>query len=815
MHPFFLSFYKQLVLSFVFLLALQQVAAQQTVPESVRGNWLKTDGSNEWVLGLYAGHAVYKNQFWEATDIREKSANQFSVQLRNASQQVTVHVKTEDNTVWIKEGAGKTIALRKTRTVNTRYKHRDKSFRMPLLRRGTVHLKGVFLGFRSYTNFRGEKKESHHEPFVMIAVPDEYNGTRRYYSAGMDTHGRFDVAFPVTHAVWVTIQSGDNRRQVFVEPDDDLLVAIDNSLDISAKNKNLEQVPQQFSTMGSNAAFNNDYHLYRAMVDKQPWEDYLSTYELSKWQLFGTYYEMRTTALKKLNEFCQTHHSCPKFKVFEEASLNYGIASKVTRDLNGTFRKERLQRDDLKEVMQEFSLIHPLARILPAYADYANALLSVIRYNWYNGSGLEEIQPTARAVADVEKGRLVLAEKEKSLFLSIYKDRNWRVIDSLHRADAVYTQQVSERFNQIINSYHALCDDQRQYEIAKREIPASEARFQASLRHLIANSIEEQSPRSRIDSARLAMFQQYHAEADKLDLELLVEANNRFGQRLAQLEPAAGTRRAFGEKSRERIPPYFTYTDKDETFEELIKSFGKTVFIQSYSHYYQSEHVHARLILNQRLLEHFKGQNFVLLNMVRNTSKSERDQWFTAYALAFDSYGQLQNSYAFDAEQVKLYFDQYYSQNDVPNIIVFDKNGQLHRSQAESNETNIIREIEKVMRGEGNFVHRPVEGFLYGEWYLAPHPATKTSLILSRQPVAGTATNKIRFLENGKIETTIQSDEVLQKLNAFTRWRYIQSKRRVLVYNPETALNGKRSDASKAYKISPLDRESILLQEEK
>jgi len=62
---------KVLFLLFVILLNSLNLFSQEAtvskmqVPQSLQGNWLKTDGSNEWVYGIYDSLVICDNEFWK------------------------------------------------------------------------------------------------------------------------------------------------------------------------------------------------------------------------------------------------------------------------------------------------------------------------------------------------------------------------------------------------------------------------------------------------------------------------------------------------------------------------------------------------------------------------------------------------------------------------------------------------------------------------------------------------------------------------------------------------------------------------------
>src|SRR5690606_16862474 len=48
----------------IFDIDLTDKEKSQFIPKEIQGNWLRTDGSNEWVYGIYDDKVIYQNKIW-------------------------------------------------------------------------------------------------------------------------------------------------------------------------------------------------------------------------------------------------------------------------------------------------------------------------------------------------------------------------------------------------------------------------------------------------------------------------------------------------------------------------------------------------------------------------------------------------------------------------------------------------------------------------------------------------------------------------------------------------------------------------------
>jgi hypothetical protein len=70
------------------------------IPKEIQGNWLKTDGSNEWLYGIYDDKVIYQNKIWNNVLLNNKGKN-FELTLKDGSQQEKIYLKLKKENILI------------------------------------------------------------------------------------------------------------------------------------------------------------------------------------------------------------------------------------------------------------------------------------------------------------------------------------------------------------------------------------------------------------------------------------------------------------------------------------------------------------------------------------------------------------------------------------------------------------------------------------------------------------------------------------------------------------------------------------------
>ncbi|WP_316824158.1 hypothetical protein [Pedobacter miscanthi] len=64
------------------------------LPVEMQGNWLKTDGSNEWLIGIYNSKIAYKGKVWDYSNIKKENDG-FAISIINGGKTETIFAKMD------------------------------------------------------------------------------------------------------------------------------------------------------------------------------------------------------------------------------------------------------------------------------------------------------------------------------------------------------------------------------------------------------------------------------------------------------------------------------------------------------------------------------------------------------------------------------------------------------------------------------------------------------------------------------------------------------------------------------------------------
>jgi len=73
-----------------------------SLPLQLEGNWLKTDGSNDWIIGFYNNKVAYKNRIWNyGTITKERNFYKIALSDKNVSEELFVKEEKSSGKYWI------------------------------------------------------------------------------------------------------------------------------------------------------------------------------------------------------------------------------------------------------------------------------------------------------------------------------------------------------------------------------------------------------------------------------------------------------------------------------------------------------------------------------------------------------------------------------------------------------------------------------------------------------------------------------------------------------------------------------------------
>ena len=233
--------------------SLIATAQQPLTPNGPSGNWLKTDGSNRFVLGLFDGIACYKGDTWTISAIGREQ-DHWHYTLRNDSASAGLDISLKDPHTLVLTDHGQQQVLKDTKTYNYLYKPVQRSFTTPFFRPGITTLKG-YLRLPPAAAKRALK-----DTYIEVSYENPLTGEKEYFLADLDSLGQFTIRFPVYKPQLCTLSYGEARlADFFVQPGDRLLIAVNKDILLSGSNPDYSQLMQRVCIMGDDEDFNNQY----------------------------------------------------------------------------------------------------------------------------------------------------------------------------------------------------------------------------------------------------------------------------------------------------------------------------------------------------------------------------------------------------------------------------------------------------------------------------------------------------------------------------------------------------------------------------
>ncbi|MFC5684024.1 TlpA family protein disulfide reductase [Flavobacterium sp. MAHUQ-51] len=199
---------------------------QETVsilPKELQGNWLQTDGSNQWDYSFYAHQAVVDQGVWNYIKV-EKKKNNYTIVLENKGKLKTIYAQIDKKGNLSLGEDKQNLKMYSTNKVdNPNYKPvHDEVFTDAIFKTDSATYSGVIKGFSP----RAGKKTG------MIHVQNVFASNQDSYLVEIAADGSFSVKFPINHPQTIYVDLLGNRLSVFVEPGKETFQLIDRDVSL-------------------------------------------------------------------------------------------------------------------------------------------------------------------------------------------------------------------------------------------------------------------------------------------------------------------------------------------------------------------------------------------------------------------------------------------------------------------------------------------------------------------------------------------------------------------------------------------------------
>lgn len=187
------------------------------IPKQLQGNWLRTDGSNEWVYGFYDNNIIYKDEFWKEFSLEEKGG--FHVlTLKNAEETSQIFIKkSKQDYLLIGESSDHLKMFSRNKTINKEFKFKnDEELGTNIFKEGVAIYKGYIKGYHPKMNWE-----------VKVYSPSVITNQYPEFVFNINDNGTFYAEIPLNYTKKMFIRIGTINESVFLEPEKTTIHYID------------------------------------------------------------------------------------------------------------------------------------------------------------------------------------------------------------------------------------------------------------------------------------------------------------------------------------------------------------------------------------------------------------------------------------------------------------------------------------------------------------------------------------------------------------------------------------------------------------
>jgi thiol-disulfide isomerase/thioredoxin len=194
----------------VYDIVIDETKYGSLLPRELKGNWLKTDGSNAWKYGFYNNRAVIDKKIWTYKSVKEKRKS-FELVLESSGKVKTVFAKlNKDKTFSFGLHKKQMVVCSLKTTHNKNYKLKDD---VPYSENNLFVLDSTEYSGIIRSVHKGSKSKT-----GMVYVRNIFTGNQESYLVKISEDGGFSVKFPLYHPQQVYVRLPGYSGNVFFEP---------------------------------------------------------------------------------------------------------------------------------------------------------------------------------------------------------------------------------------------------------------------------------------------------------------------------------------------------------------------------------------------------------------------------------------------------------------------------------------------------------------------------------------------------------------------------------------------------------------------
>lgn len=195
---------------YVYDIIIDEEKYASLLPKVLKGNWLKTDGTNAWGYSFNNSRAIIDKEIWIYKSV-DKKRKKFTISLEKEGSEKTVYAKiNKDNTVSF--GPDKkqleTFSLEPTNTKDLALPNAEPYKESELFKMDSTTYSGILGNYSK----RGKQKTG------TIHVSNIFTGNQDSHLVKIKDDGSFTVKFPLYYPQVIYVRFPGYNGSVFVEP---------------------------------------------------------------------------------------------------------------------------------------------------------------------------------------------------------------------------------------------------------------------------------------------------------------------------------------------------------------------------------------------------------------------------------------------------------------------------------------------------------------------------------------------------------------------------------------------------------------------
>jgi thiol-disulfide isomerase/thioredoxin len=176
-------------------------------PAGLLGNWLRTDGSNEWVYGFFDDFVICDSEIWKQVFISQKD-DLYNLVLRKNGKSKKLVIKQQDENLLIgADEANMELFSREETAVPGFISQNDEAFQLPVFKKDSAFYSGYIKGYVPQMGGTG-----------MIYVNNILSQEQESYIIKINPDGTFHAGFPMIYPQPVYVRFFNINEGMFFEP---------------------------------------------------------------------------------------------------------------------------------------------------------------------------------------------------------------------------------------------------------------------------------------------------------------------------------------------------------------------------------------------------------------------------------------------------------------------------------------------------------------------------------------------------------------------------------------------------------------------